>query len=90
MGAFLFLPMIKGFLSSCRGESVLYRMQVYFILWITTKYFTEFAIPGKGTETGTFIQLCLLRQSAFALIILFITRDKSIGSYESVLLYCQQ
>ena len=68
MGAFLFLPMIKGFYQAAEGESVLYRMQVYFILWITTKYFLDsLQFLEKEQKQELFIQLCLLRQSAFLL-----------------------
>ena len=78
MGAFLFLPMIKGFLSSCRGGiSSLSDAGLFYPLDYYKIFFTEFAIPGKGTETGTFYTaLSFAAISFFALIILFITRDK--------------
>lgn len=78
MGAFLFLPMIKGFLSSCRvsNTSLLDAGLLYPLDYYKT-FFTEFAIPGQGTETGTYYTaLSFAALSFFALIILFITRDK--------------
>ena len=78
MGAFLFLPMIKGFLSSCRvSNSSLLDAGLFYSSDYYKLFFTEFAIPGQGTDTGThYTALSFAAISFFALIILFITREK--------------
>lgn len=49
MGAFLFLPMIKGFLSSCRvSNSSLLDAGLFYYPGYYKLFFTEFAIPGEG------------------------------------------
>ena len=74
MGAFLFLPMIKGFLSSCRvSNSSLLDAGLFYYPGYYKLFFTEFAIPGEGDN---YTSLSFAAISFFALIILFITREK--------------
>ena len=74
MGAFLFLPMIKGFLSSCRvSNSSLLEAGLLYSTDYYKFFFTEFAVPGQGSN---YTALSFAAISFFALIILFITREK--------------
>ena len=74
MGAFLFLPMIHVFLSSCRvSGSSIWNIGLFYPSWYYKMFFAEFAVLGKGSN---YTALSFAAISFFALILLFVIKKK--------------